>query len=100
MTDYDAREPELRDWSRQLTQALLILDLQVDRNLLLDLAAESSAVSPSAGPISTFVVGYAAGLAAATGEKNATAAVESAAAVARQICATSTTRTGWVDTAQ
>jgi len=100
MTDYDAREPELRDWSRQLTQALLILDLQVDRNLLLDLAAESSAVSPSAGPISTFVVGYAAGLAAATGEKSATAAVESAAAVARQICVKSTVRTGWVDTAQ
>ncbi|MDH6238415.1 DUF6457 domain-containing protein [Cryobacterium sp. CG_9.6] len=100
MTNYDDHEPELRDWSRQLTQALQILDLQVDRNLLLDLAAESSAVSPSAGPISTFVVGYAAGLAAATGEKNATAAVETAAAVARQICATSTPRTGWVDTAQ
>ncbi|TFD76209.1 hypothetical protein E3T53_14260 [Cryobacterium psychrophilum] len=69
-----SREPELRDWSRRLTHALLILDLQVDRNLLLDLAA-------------------------ATGEKNAKA-VESAVPVARQICATSTSPTGWVDTAQ
>ncbi|TDW31589.1 hypothetical protein EDD25_3414 [Cryobacterium psychrophilum] len=54
------------------------------------------------------ILSYAAGLAAATGEKNASAAVESAAAVARQICATSTARTdradtartGWADTAQ
>ncbi len=81
MTDMpEHEESELMDWSRKLTQALQILDLEVDHRLLAELAQKSSAlVSPAAGATSAFLVGYAAGLTATSGHKESAAAVESAA---------------------
>jgi hypothetical protein len=94
----------LEDLSRRLTQALQILDLEVDYPLLLGLAAEASrAVGPDGAPISTFLVGYAAGTTSPSGKQAAAEAVERAVGVARQ--ATEKTgdggvEDGWAHTAQ
>ena len=94
----------LDDLSRRLTQALQILDLEVDYPLLLGLAAETSrAVGPDGAPISTFLVGYAAGKSSPSGKQAAAEAVERAVGVARQ--ATEKTgdggvEDGWAHTAQ
>ncbi|TFD92702.1 hypothetical protein E3T61_06255 [Cryobacterium lactosi] len=94
----------LDDLSRRLTQALQILDLDVDYPLLLGLAADTSrAVGPDGGPISTFLVGYAAGLTSTSDKQSVTDAVQRAVDVARQ----ATRKTGdggiddgWANTAQ
>ncbi|PRY68479.1 hypothetical protein B0I08_104181 [Glaciihabitans tibetensis] len=105
MTNPD-EERALEEWSQRLTQALQILDLRVDNDLLLKLADEASrAVNPSAGPISTFIVGYAAGRAATSGEKEATAAVRTAAQTAllvveHGVSDRAPASDGWSDTAQ
>jgi hypothetical protein len=105
MTSLDD-EREITEWSQRLTQALQILDLKVDHELLLRLAHESSQeINPSAGPISTFVVGYAAGLAATSGEKEADAAVRTAAhtallALEHGLSEKAPASDGWPDTAQ
>ncbi len=58
----------LDQWSHRLAQALQILDLKVDQALLLDLARESAgSVIHAAAPVTTFLVGYAAGLDAGSG---------------------------------
>ncbi|MCZ2404904.1 hypothetical protein IV498_17455 [Paenarthrobacter sp. Z7-10] len=105
MTEQTDEEPRLTQWSRQLTQALQILDFEVDQKLILELAGQASrSVSPSAGPVTTLIVGYAAGLAATSGKADAVAAVRSSAAVARQLCEdgaeAGTASGGWTDTAQ
>jgi hypothetical protein len=85
--DEEARDHELAQWSRRLTQALQILDLDVDRQLVARLAQESArAVNASAAPISALLVGYAAGLAAQNGEGTPNEAVQSAARTALQLC--------------
>ena len=85
--DEPASDHELAQWSRRLTQALQILDLDVDRQLVARLAQESArAVNPSAAPISALLVGYAAGLAAQNGEGTPNEAVQSAARTALQLC--------------
>lgn len=94
----------LDDLSQRLTQALQILDLEVDHALLLSLADETTkAVGPGAGPISTFLVGYAAGMTSTSGKQESTDAVARAVDVARQ----ATRKTGdggiddgWANTAQ
>lgn len=105
MADSQNEERTLTEWSRRLTQALQILDLEVDTNEILRLAEKSSqSVSPSAGPLSTFMVGYAAGLAATSGKKSSDAAVRSALDVATQVAERGTDgrpeSDGWTDTAQ
>lgn len=86
----------LDDLSRRLTQALQILDLEVDYPLLLGLAEQTTrAAGPAAGAISTFLVGYAAGMTSTSGKQEATAAVERAVGVAKQ--ATDKTGTGGID---
>jgi hypothetical protein len=90
----DARR--LDDLSRRLTQALQILDLEVDHALLLSLADQTTrAAGEGAGPISTFLVGYAAGMTSTDGKEETTAAVERAVDVARQ--ATEKTGSGGID---
>jgi len=75
-------------WSQQLVTALDVPELEVDVDAILDLAADAAhAILRPAAPLTTFVVGYAAGLAAATGA-NPAEAVHSAIGVARQLCAT------------
>ena len=94
----------LEDLSRRLTQALQILDLDVDYQLLIDLATTTTkAAGPNAGPIGTFLVGYAAGMTTTNGKQESAEAVERAVGVARQ--ATEKTgdggvEDGWTHTAQ
>ncbi|MDK1360245.1 DUF6457 domain-containing protein [Arthrobacter sp. zg-Y1219] len=100
----DAEERTLSDWSRRLTQALQILDLEVDHKMLVELAEQSSkTVGPNAGLISTFVVGYAAGLSKTSGRKEAEKAVRGAADTAFRVAATGLDgpdTPGWKDSGQ
>jgi len=99
----------LDQWSNRLAQALQILDLKVDHELLLDLARKSAdSVTHAAAPVTTFMVGYAAGLEAGTGSAgnrdNAASAVAKAADTAFQLCEDGhdggPASKGWADTAQ
>jgi hypothetical protein len=99
----------LDQWSHRLAQALQILDLDFDRETILDLAGEAArSVTHAAAPITTLMVGYAAGLAAGTGSagsrESSAAAVAQAAGVATQLCADGAnggpSSGGWADTAQ
>ncbi|MEX5303998.1 DUF6457 domain-containing protein [Kocuria sabuli] len=66
MAMHDDDALDLDQWSQRLTQALQILDLKVDTREVLELAERASgAVSPGAGALTTFYVGYAAALDAA-----------------------------------
>lgn len=104
MTEYTEEEPVLDQWSRRLTQALQILDFEVDQKLVLELTEQSRSVSPSAGAVSALIVGYAAGLAAKGGKTESSAAVRSAADVALQLCrdgaAGGPDAQGWASSAQ
>jgi len=107
-----ANEDEMQildQWSNRLAQALQILDLKVDQELLLDLARKSAGtVIHAAAPVTTFLVGYAAGVAAGNGSAGSraesSAAVSQAADVAFRLCEDGPdggpAATGWADTAQ
>ena len=108
--DGDAR-PDVHQWARRLTQALQILDLTVDPSVVDELAAASSAaVGPEVAPLTAFVVGYAAGQAAATGSTRSDQAVGRATQVALRLCAETHSAPanapdapdaqGWLNTAQ
>ncbi|HEY8700743.1 MAG TPA: DUF6457 domain-containing protein [Arthrobacter sp.] len=99
----------LDHWSHRLAQALQILDLEVDQELLLDLARKSAgSVIHAAAPVTTFLVGYAAGLEAGSGsadsKASSTAAIAKAADVAFRLCDDGhdggPAGKGWADTAQ
>jgi hypothetical protein len=99
----------LEQWTQRLAQALQILDLEVDQELLLDLARKSAtSVIHAAAPVTTFMVGYAAGLAAGNGsagsKEASAAAVAQAAGVASRLCEDGAdggpSGLGWADTAQ
>lgn len=106
----DDNEAQVLDqWTRRLAQALQILDLDVDQELLLDLARKSAdSVIHAAAPVTSFLVGYAAGLDAGTGSAGnreaAAASVAKAAQVAFQLCEDGANggpaSRGWADTAQ
>ena len=102
--DGDRHDGRLDDLSRRLTQALQILDLEVDYPLLLGLAAETTrAVGPDGGPISTFLVGYAAGMMSTSDKQSVSDAVERAVDVARQAnrkTGDGGIDDGWANTAQ
>ncbi|MBT2596153.1 DUF6457 domain-containing protein [Arthrobacter sp. ISL-72] len=103
----------LDQWSHRLAQALQLLDLDFDRELILDLAGESArSVTHAAAPITSLMVGYAAGLAAGSGTAAGTAgskeasaaAIAQAADVAFRLCEDGPeggpADSGWADTAQ
>ncbi|MDR6558299.1 hypothetical protein J2809_002669 [Arthrobacter pascens] len=98
----------LAQWSHRLAQALQLLDLEFDQELVLDLARKSArSVTHAAAPITTLMVGYAAGLAAASGSggsKASAAAIAQAAGTAAQLCEDGPdggpASKGWADTAQ
>ena len=99
----------LDEWSNRLAQALQLLDLEIDQELLLDLARKSAgSVIHAAAPVTTFMVGYAAGLEAGTGSAGSKAAsgaaIRKAADVAFQLCDHGAdggpASNGWADTAQ
>lgn len=53
---------DLADWTRRLTEALGVPDLDPDIALILDLARDAAhGVARPAAPLTTFLVGYAAG---------------------------------------
>lgn len=82
-----SEDQELSQWSQRLTQALQILDLDVDQKLVARLAGGSAnAVNRAAGPVTALLVGYAAGLAARSGNTTPGEAVQSAADVALRLC--------------
>ncbi len=79
MATPDDEERTLSDWSRTLTQALQILDLEVDHPRIVELADRSAhLVGPHAGVISAFLVGYAAGTVTTKSREETSAAVEKA----------------------
>ena len=79
MATPDDEERTLNEWSRTLTQALQILDLEVDHPRILEVAERSShLVGPHAGVISAFLVGYAAGTVTTKSREETGAAVEKA----------------------
>ena len=106
----DENEAQVLDqWTHRLAQALQILDLEVDQELLLDLARKSAgSVIHAAAPVTTFLVGYAAGLAAgnssAGSTAESTAAVTQAADVAFRLCEDGhdggPAAAGWADSGQ
>ena len=109
----DENEAQVLDqWTHRLAQALQILDLDVDQELLLDLARKSAgSVIHAAAPVTTFLVGYAAGIAAGNGsgaasgtKEESTAAVTQAADVAFRLCEDGhdggPAAGGWADTGQ
>ncbi len=100
-----ADEESLKQWTRRLSQALQILDLEVDNHLVLNIADEAAhAASPMAAPITTFVTGYAAGLAAASTSTTSQQAISQAAEVVIALCQQPTDkepdRGGWLNSAQ
>lgn len=99
----------LDQWTQRLAQALQILDLEVDQELLLDLARKSAgSVIHAAAPVTTFLVGYAAGLNAGNGgagsKAGSSAAIAQAADVAFRLCEDGPdggpASAGWADTGQ
>jgi Domain of unknown function (DUF6457) len=99
----------LDQWSQRLAHALQILDLEVDQELLLDLARKSAeSVIHAAAPVTTFMVGYSAGLVTGAGsagsEASSAAAIAKAADVVFRLCEDGPddgpASTGWADTAQ
>ena len=107
----DENEAQTLDqWTHRLAQALQILDLDVDQELMLDLARKSAdSVIHAAAPVTTFLVGYAAGLEAGTqggarSKASSTQAVARAADVASRLCEDGNdggpAAKGWADTGQ
>ncbi|MDR6415734.1 DUF6457 domain-containing protein [Pseudarthrobacter sulfonivorans] len=106
----DENEAQVLDqWTHRLAQALQILDLEVDQDVLLDLARKSAdSVIHAAAPVTTFLVGYAAGLEAGAGGDGSKAtsaeAIARAADVASRLCEDGhdggPAAKGWADTGQ
>ena len=85
-----SREEEdllLEQWSARLVEALAVQGLDVDLKSILGLAGRAAhSVLRPAAPLTTFVVGYAAGLAVGAGQATSEAAVKSALDVGFQLC--------------
>ncbi|RAM36843.1 DUF6457 domain-containing protein [Arthrobacter globiformis] len=80
----------LGEWCKQLARALQIPDLDVDQELLLDLARKSAdSVIHAAAPVTAFMVGYVAGQEAgreSAGSEGSRAATARAADIAFRLC--------------
>ncbi|WP_165063367.1 DUF6457 domain-containing protein [Marisediminicola senii] len=102
----DNNQRVLEEWSERLTQALQILDLTVDNDLIRQVAQKSSdSMVPDAGPLATFFVGYAAGLSKTSDVKSGNDAVKTAAETVLTLAETGTSdeapaADGWTGTAQ
>ncbi|SDS92484.1 hypothetical protein SAMN04489743_1223 [Pseudarthrobacter equi] len=83
-----SQDETLEEWCRSLLQAYELEDVQVDINAILSLAgvAAHSVVRPAA-PLTTFIAGFAAGLASNSGSSTDAVAMEKALAVARTLAA-------------
>lgn len=102
----DNNQRVLEEWSERLTQALQILDLTVDNDLIKRVAQEASdSMVPDAGPLATFFVGYAAGLSKTSDVKSGNEAVKTAAETVLTLTEHGTSdqgpsASGWTGTAQ
>ncbi|OFI39257.1 molybdopterin-guanine dinucleotide biosynthesis protein [Arthrobacter sp. SW1] len=81
-----SQEETLEEWCRTLLRAFELEDADIDIDAVLSLAgvAAHSVVRPAA-PLTTFVAGLAAGLAAGSGDSDRAAAMDSALALARKL---------------
>lgn len=87
MIDREEDDEILRQWCRRLAGALEVPELAVDLKAILGLAGSAAhAVLRPAAPLTTFIVGYSAGLTAAAGKASADAAIRSSTDVALQLC--------------
>ncbi len=78
----------LQPWVEELLAALEIDGTPIDIDAVLDLAGEAAhGIFRPAAPVTTFIVGYAAGLAAATGQATSVVAMKAASGVASRLCA-------------
>jgi hypothetical protein len=85
--DDAGQDPVLRDWCARLVDELGASGLTVDVDKVLGLAGQAArAVKRPAAPLTTFVAGYAAGLAAGGGQSDPDAAVRAAVETAAQLC--------------
>lgn len=84
----DDRQKLLHDWTEKLLAAFEIDGTDVDIDAVLGLAGKAAhGVVRPAAPLTTFVVGYAAGLAVGSGQADEQLAMRSAMAVADALCA-------------
>lgn len=81
-----SQDETLEDWCRALLQALELDGVEVDVNEVLALAgvAAHSVVRPAA-PLTTFIAGFAAGLASGSGQATDAVAMRAAMGVARKL---------------
>ncbi len=78
----------LEPWVEDLLAALELDGTPVDIDAILTLAGEAAhGIVRPAAPLTTFIVGYAAGIAAATGQATNVVAMKAASAVASRLCA-------------
>jgi len=83
-----SQDETLEEWCRALLQAYKLEDVQVDVNAVLSLAGVAAhAVVRPAAPLTTFIAGFAAGLAAAPGREMDSESMDAAMAVARSLAA-------------
>ncbi len=89
------RQKLLNDWTEKLLTAFELDGTEVDIDAVLDLAAKAAhGVVRPAAPLTTFVAGYAAGLAVASGQAEEQVAMRSAMGVADALCAEVSTEEG------
>lgn len=81
------RDRLLRQWSEQLLEMFELEGTQVDVDAVLALAGKAahSVVRPAA-PLTTFIAGYAAGMAVGIGQTDSATAMRSALEAARAAC--------------
>lgn len=83
----DDRDRLLRQWSEQLLVMFELEGTEVDVDAVLALAGQAahSVVRPAA-PLTTFIAGYAAGMAVGIGQTDSATAMRSALQAARAAC--------------
>ncbi|MCX6499274.1 MAG: DUF6457 domain-containing protein [Arthrobacter sp.] len=81
-----SQDETLEDWCRALLQALELDDVEIDIDEVLGLAgvAAHSIVRPAA-PLTTFIAGFAAGLASGSGQATDIVSMQAAMGVARKL---------------
>lgn len=85
----DDRQTVLIEWTRKLVEAFEIDGTEVDIDAVLALAGKAAhGVVRPAAPLTTFVAGYAAGLAVGSGQAEDQVAMRSALALADDLCPT------------
>lgn len=81
-----SQDETLEDWCRALLQALELEDVEIDVNEVLALAGVAAhAVVRPAAPLTTFIAGFAAGLASGSGQATDAVSMQAAIGVARKL---------------